>query len=168
MAIIASANSPFIPHKQDDSLLDTEYQAIDCVGTLASDHLDQTALSGESDENIGAGTTEGANTDATPRVRFNDIVKAKTEGTWGRGDRGTGEVSQRKSEHNGYTSHTEPLAQYGGTNSSVVTEHSLALAFMNQIADDINKDLASVKQGLNQEGDVSSEAYLQGLKDYCS
>ena len=55
-----------------------------------------------------------------------------------------------------------------GTNSSAVSDHSLALASMNRIADDINRGLCSVEQEVNQEGAVFSEAYIQGLKDYCS
>ena len=51
MAIIAAANSPFIPHDRNDSLVSMEDQATDRPGTSASGLGNQRALSEMNDVN---------------------------------------------------------------------------------------------------------------------
>ena len=52
MAIIAAANSPSIPRNREDSLVDTEDQAVERPGTSSSGHGDQRTVPIMSDVNI--------------------------------------------------------------------------------------------------------------------
>ena len=82
IALIAAANSPFIPHDRNDSLVSTEEQAIDRPGTSASGQGNGGTLPGASGVDIGAGTTEDVeNTGDMRRVRFSDNVEVRPEDT---------------------------------------------------------------------------------------